>query len=856
MGLFSKKDKNIYSEYEKNISEDANTLADEGIVPVGRRGNINHSPYALTADEVKGEAPMTDTDDIPMQSASESLYERMISARKNTSDETDKKSQEVKKQTESLLSRCTHFVADDGEKPILSNQPAYTLDSVEDIIAEAEKRAQARVKKIYGDESLAEPLPDEPKNTQPAETENPTPRNTEEIMMTRVDVKNYQYRYADEDRSSEDFVTERLTPPEPEKEDEIITETAEEATISFTPVSEKTTETASEATMPFIPVSDETMPFSTDEIKENIGLDIGEKIPFSAQEEPSDEELFGDYETVADAEPIHKELKAQVKKINLKLIFTALLAIILTALEVAGLTVGNANSELGTAPVIVSTVLTAIAAAINYKIFGAFAAFFGKRKSADTALCISICLSLVYGTVCIANGTTAAQFGFISVIGMMFSLWGKRNGAKRRLIGFEEIANDQEKYALTLIDEAHGSYAIAHDAVEGEALIAAGKKTINITHYLKNSASEDNFSGKATVLSVIGLVAAVAMTVWALIAKDGTDALATLTAFCAVCAPFSSALIGTRPSLLASKRLMEYGAMITGAEAAEIIEQANAAVFDVNGIFPRGRVKMYDMKVLSPNDLDKTIFNAAAVTTSINSPLGHVFRRIARTSDDYVLPPADSVKYEKRMGISGWVGDHSLLIGNRTLMETHGVSVPSVEVDKKILRSGYFPVYVASDGSPCALLIVGYEADRDIENELRRLQNAGVVLLINNCDPNVTEEMLCDYFGLQSDFVKIMQSGSVREYREKTEFRESVSAPASFQGNACGLAAIITASIRMKRLGTLMAALHIIMLIIGIAGAAALAVSGFGSLITPVNIAVYLAASLIFVFLPSILYRP
>ena len=46
---------------------------------------------------------------------------------------------EVKKQTESLLSRCSPFVADDGEKPILSNQPAYTLDSVEDIIKAALK---------------------------------------------------------------------------------------------------------------------------------------------------------------------------------------------------------------------------------------------------------------------------------------------------------------------------------------------------------------------------------------------------------------------------------------------------------------------------------------------------------------------------------------------------------------------------------------------------------------------------------------------------------------------------------------------------------------------------------------------
>lgn len=265
---------------------------------------------------------------------------------------------------------------------------------------------------------------------------------------------------------------------------------------------------------------------------------------------------------------------------------------------------------------------------------------------------------------------------------------------------------------------------------------------------------------------------------------------------------------------------------------------------------------MFDMKVLSPNNLEQTIFNAAAVTTSIKSPLGHVFRRIARTSDDYVLPPADSVKYENRLGISGWVGDHSLLIGNRTLMETHGVTVPSIEVDKKILRNGYFPVYVASDGRPCALLIVGYENREDITDELHRLCNTGVTLLIENCDSNVNEEMLCDYFGLHPDFVKIMQSGSVRKYREKTEYSESVSAKAAYDGSACGIASIVTAAIKVKKLTTAMTVLHIICMIAGLAAAVALVVAGNSALFTPLNILLYLLASAILVCVASLFLRP
>ena len=851
MGLFSRKDKNIYSEYTKELAEENYKLSDEGIIPIGQRQNLNHAPHALTADEVKGNEPLTPTEDIPMESAGESLYKRMMNARKND-DETDKKAKEVKLAQESLLSRCSPFVSDSGEKPILQSQPAYTLDSVESIIAEAERKAQERVKRIYGGEE------EEVSATAEEKSDSTVIRrhNTEEIVMTRSEVSNYQYRYADEDRQSEKTFEEPVTE---ETVEEQSSNPATEATISFTPIKDAEPENDG-STVSFIPVGNgDTMPF-TEKMTEAIGMDIGELFPEETKEEEivSDEELFGDYETAADAMPIHKDLCDTLRKINLRLVFTLLIALVLTAMAV--LSSGqDAASSLNPSPLflIIETALLAIAALINLDIFKGFAALSGKSTGADLPAALCTLSALTYGIVSIATtNTNATQLGFIAVLGMLFSLFGKRNNAKRILIGFEQIANEEEKYALTLIDEEHGSFAIAHDAVEGEALIAAGRKTINITRYLKNSFSADRFGKKAVVISVIGFILSIILMSYGFINSTAVDAVYLLAATLCLAQPLSSAIVGTMPLKMAARRLADYDAMVVSEDAAEIVEQANAAVFDINSIFPRGRVKMYDMKVLSPNNLDSTIFNAAAVTTYINSPLGHVFRRIARTSEDYALPPADSVKYENRLGISGWVGDHSILIGNRTLMETHGVSVPSIEVDKKILRGGYFPVYVASDGRPCALLIVGYEADKDIETELRRLQDTGVVLLINNCDPNVSEAMLCDYFGLGEDYVKIMQSGSVKQYKEQTEFRESVSAPAAYSGNACSFAATITASNRIKKLTAVMAAFHIIFAVAGLAGALALVFSGMGALLTPINIALYLIASLIIVSLAPLFYKP
>ncbi len=902
MGLFPKKKKDPYGEYAAGIFEEDYTLSDEGIIPVGQRQDINQAPHALTPDEVKGNDSDAIVDDIPMQSAGESLYQRMMSAHATDSEQTPEKaetpktpeevtrrSEEVKEQAESLLEKCSQFVHSDKAEEAFMPEPAYTLDSVDDIIAEAEKRAQARVREIYGAKETeapkAEEKPAEPVKTEPVPEKKPAPvpeiklpepksepepaavpippvspaatvipsegitlpkakteetdevkeftpsshvgpeQTPEEIVMHREDVRSYHYRFADNDAEGA-----------PESADADEQEPVEEQTIQFTPVKEET-------------------PSFSDEIKASLGTDTSFEPEDDEDLYEAEDELYLDYYSYEDAKLVFASLSRKRRMLNIRLVLTVLVAAFSAFMALPFSSAIREISPFGFLIAEVAAVL--VGALINLDIFKSFATVLSKRAKADLPLAVSVIFCLGYGIYAIAvRDVNLVQFGIVPLIGMLFSLIGKLHSVGRIIKNFGVVASNDEKFAVSLVDEENGSYAIAHDAVEGEALIAIGKKTLNVTHFMKHSLSPDPFGSAVSVLAGIGVMAASAMLVYGAVTASLNEALGLFIALLCVAAPYSSGAIGSLPLWLASRRLQKHGAMLAGFSDAENIEQTNAVVFDTASLFPRGRVKMYDLKVLSPNDLEQTIFNAAAVTTSANSPLGHVFRRIARTSEEYVLPPADSVKYENRLGISGWVGDHSLLIGNRTLMETHGVAVPSVEVDKKILRSGYFPVYVASDGRPCALLIVRYENDEDITEQLHRLCNMGVTILVDNCDPNVTEEMLCDYFSLPEGFVKVMQSNSVRKYREMCEYSESTESGAAFDGTAKGLASIVAAAIRVRQLTTAMTVIHIICLIIGIAAVAVLFASGMGGYITPITVTLYLLISALLVRACSLFLRP
>lgn len=195
--------------------------------------------------------------------------------------------------------------------------------------------------------------------------------------------------------------------------------------------------------------------------------------------------------------------------------------------------------------------------------------------------------------------------------------------------------------------------------------------------------------------------------------------------------------------------------MIAGKAGAEQVEEANAVVINSKDIFPSGSITLHRMQVLSENNLEDTILRAASLTEAMQSPLAPIFKKIAGNSNITSFPDSDTIKYEEALGISGWVDNRLMFIGNRTLLEAHGISVPDVELDRKILMQGYFPVYVASGNKAYALLIVKYEADYAVAKELRTLTNSGVTLLVKTSDPNLTEEMICDYFGLYEDTVKV-----------------------------------------------------------------------------------------------------
>ncbi len=551
------------------------------------------------------------------------------------------------------------------------------------------------------------------------------------------------------------------------------------------------------------------------------------------EEEDPDLEGIEDYNNLNDAARLRTSMQAEktAQTVKTAISFVAFFIMLLLSLPVMDLMPVMAGG-------IISIVLLVVALVANFDIFVEFKNI-SKKFTFDCPVAIAAVVALLQ--------TAVSTFGYDGKYAFLAAYAALLLGvnryvklAKHRRIskGIEIIANSEEKTALCLTDET-ASKVIASGAVEGEVIGVVSKKAVNIQGFIKNSNYKSPFDLKVRILTLVGVIVAVVAGICAGVIVDFGAGITMLSAMLCCVFPASAVLSAEMPMNRIASRLAEKGAALAGFKGAYDIDQANTVSIKTADLFPEGTVKLYNMKTLSKNELGQTLTAAAAVAYAAESPLVGIFRDMVGVSSEAELPKVNGVQYEDKMGISGWIGDNTVLIGNRNLMQGHNVAVPPAAVDQKILKAGYFPVYIASKGVPCLLFVVKYEVDPTIRTELLKLCNTGMTVLVNPQDPNASDTMICDYFGIPSDALKCMNHNGRVMYERRTKAEESVTAPAVGGKDITGTFAAVTASIRINTIIAMLTAAYIVAAVLGGILLIYLAVLGKLSLVTSFALTVF-----------------
>ncbi|MBQ2704259.1 MAG: hypothetical protein IJF58_01780 [Clostridia bacterium] len=505
----------------------------------------------------------------------------------------------------------------------------------------------------------------------------------------------------------------------------------------------------------------------TDNIFEDGGSTIFIPDDFVAEEDEKDEEeIIDDYTTIEDAQSVSDDLTFRKRKLGFKFVATVFVALLLIIITLSDnlFPFGHVSYYIAVG------VLLLVATVINLSSFQSLISVFKLKPDVDFAPALAVVASFIQLGVCAFFGTKGlASSGILAaaaVVSLAFNTLSKRITVSRTLANFDLISNEEDKEAAAFIG-APASASILNPKKHGETLILGRRTTVDMAGFISYSLSPDLYEKLSGKMSVIVLAAAVIAAGASLIMAESAAVVAT--AFASVCclgaqiaASYPSAVLLNR----VCKKLRNNKVMFSGFKAAEELGDANVIVLDSDEIFNDECVSLFKFRTFGGVSPDIAFMTAAALTTEGHSPLAGMFNQIAATTGAGMLA-ADSVIYENSMGLTGWVDEKKTLLGNRMIMESHSIPVPSMEIDRKILKSGKFPLYLAIDDKIAAMFIIGYSANRRMLHSLRRLNNTGATLLVRTVDPNVTADLVCSVYGLPTGAVEVMASDASRYYCDR-----------------------------------------------------------------------------------------
>lgn len=556
--------------------------------------------------------------------------------------------------------------------------------------------------------------------------------------------------------------------------------------------------------------------------------------PETPLEQPAEEQPKEELTTRQQIVALRQKLQTAQRKANTSLFVTAVVEIILFIIAMLSF-VSPAVSMNPIAYLIIHLLLFAVILfAARGRLMAGLSRLFNKTVTAESGIALTAVLTLLHtvlqflNTSGVTDGTTPILTA-VSGLSLLLMQVADKLEADRVSRNFSLAVAQGEKLTAKRIKDSGLAEEIGRPAVAlGEPRVTYFRKTELLADYLKNS--EDTQCGGALMrwyLPVAVGVSLVAAVVY-LIVNGLTTWLLAVTLFCAMIAVSApvSVLLSLRSALsAASNELRKKATAVVGYQAVEEYGASHAVALDAIDLFPENAVLLHGIKTFSGTRIDEAILDAASVSIRAGGPLSHVFRRMILNKVD-MLHEVDTLVYEQDMGLSGWVSGRRVLIGNRKLLDNHGIDIPSKDYEERYAKDGRQLVYLSIAGELSAMFVVSYIADPRMKKILTDLTHRRITLLVRTCDPNVTESLIASTFGLNGFYVELLGAPAGRSFEALVDgVSEQESAGIVSAG---GVDRMMDALAKCRRLRTGARWFTVIQAVLGGIGLALTAVMAFG----------------------------
>ena len=272
--------------------------------------------------------------------------------------------------------------------------------------------------------------------------------------------------------------------------------------------------------------------------------------------------------------------------------------------------------------------------------------------------------------------------------------------------------------------------------------------------------------------AVLG-IAAIAFIVWYfLLNATLLFALTALISVLVVACPCALGLATPTAVTVGVGRGAELGILIKNGEALEVSEKVTTVVFDKTGTLTKGKPEVTDILPIGISEGTLLSF-AAGIEKNSQHPLAQAVVRMAG-SRNIAIEPAEHFDTFGGKGVSAFILNEEILVGNRTLMQEKGIPVPE-EVETKIShfeQDGKTAILIAISGQMAGVIAIADTLKETTQAAITRLETMGLKVVMITGDNRRTADAIARQIGIENVVAEVLpqdKAVNVKALQEKGE---------------------------------------------------------------------------------------
>ncbi|WP_372742321.1 heavy metal translocating P-type ATPase [Neptunomonas sp.] len=241
--------------------------------------------------------------------------------------------------------------------------------------------------------------------------------------------------------------------------------------------------------------------------------------------------------------------------------------------------------------------------------------------------------------------------------------------------------------------------------------------------------------------------------------------LITATTVLIIACPCALGLATPMSVMVGVGKAAEHGILIRNAQALQTASAINTIVLDKTGTITEGAPTLTGIISLhSPDDLLLAL--AASLEQLSEHPLGEAVVKAAQEKH-LELHNVDQFNAITGRGVSGRISTQDILLGNHALMREQNINTQAVsDAVTRLTQTAHTPIFIAINGQLEGVLAVTDPIRHDSVNAIKRLQKAGIKVIMLTGDNQQTAAAIAKQVGVDEFIAEVMPADKARKVKE------------------------------------------------------------------------------------------